>query len=523
MKLHDILFKQAKEKPSIVEKQLQEWTEPRCQNCIYYKTPKCTFNAIYNDKPCSDGILAVKFGTDVIIRQGKTELIIPARFLSAKNTKTKLMQNLDLEDTIDETIIAIKKLLLKKPKPKQKEVEPEDPEIRHDAEQLLKDPDLLNKFIEHSNKWVIMDETTRKIELLTCVSAYGEFPLNLSLQQVWSAGKTHTITQVASYFENKDTWFLGYQSPKALIHQTGTYNEEKDAFIINLENKIIIFLDEPEYHTLMMLKPLLSHDRYEIEYKFVGENLQTITAILRGFPACVFCSVKSKYTEEFTSRWYTASPEVSQQKYREAISLMGKQESHPEKYKKDKDFQTWKKAFNILKTGGRWKAVIPYAEKLAEHFNPHKPADMRFFKLFIGLIKASTVLHAHQREKNQDDRLIATMEDYEIAHDIFKQIEEPTRYGVGTNVLVFYKNVILQTIETDIEYATYEQLAQKHYELTGTSLSTQHIKKHYLKPLERNGLIDTQQAPKDKRRKVVYVKGDRTPQPSLMDHEGFIK
>jgi len=503
----------------------------KCGDCLWFKTSKCRYahqrNIIMiDDAPCVDGLLIQFFGTDVIIKAGDRRLIKPLRFLSTDKAKDELMRELELDkQDVEEIIIKIKNSYVrrKKPQPKKKIEAPseEDTELIKKAEELLKDPSILDKFLEHSGKWVVMDEPARKIELLTCVSVLGEYPLNLALQQVWSAGKTKTITTVARYFEDEDVWYCGAISPKALIHERGAYDEDKGCFVIDLRNKIIIFLDEPEYHTLTMLKPLLSHDKYEIMYRYVSKDtMKTIVSILRGFPACVFCAVKSKYTEEFTSRWFTASPQITTEKIRKVIELKGDMAQHPEKYAEDEQFKTFKKAFAILKQGAPYKVVIPYGTVLSQHFRAKKPTDMRFYELFLALIKGSCILHAYQREKDEQNRLIATMDDYENAKDIFTVIEKPTLFGVGQNVLDFYENVLAGMDE--LSYVTYEDLMRKYYQVYGEPISRDHMREEYLKPLEKAGLIDIADDPQDKRKKIITSSGT-LPKQSLIDDEGFTK
>ena len=261
----------------------------RCGNCIYFKSSKCPFpDAEPYHKPCADGLLVAFFDRDVLIKQGKNTLLKPIRFLTSSKTKLEMMKTFDLDkNEVEEAILQIKLMFAerkkKKPKPEPKpKIETqtqEDIELEEKALKLLKEPNLLDKFLEYQNKWLVMDETTRKIELLTCVSAYGDYPLNLALQQVFSAGKTTTIVQTAKFFQ--DVWYLGGLSPKALIHQQGEYEEESKAYIINLEKKILIFMDEPAFETLQMLKPLLSHDKRRIEYRFVDkESGKTETIII---------------------------------------------------------------------------------------------------------------------------------------------------------------------------------------------------------------------------------------------------
>jgi hypothetical protein len=390
--------------------------------------------------------------------------------------------------------------------------EPEEflPEYREKAMEILKDTNILTRFIEHSNKWLVEDEAVRKIELLTCISALGDYPLNLALQQVWSAGKTKTIVVTARYFEDnqESVWLVGRLSPTALIHERGEYDKERDLYKIDLTNRIIIFLDEPPYQTLEMLKPLLSRDRYEIMYRITHKDkMETIASVLTGFPVCVFCAVKSRFTMEFCSRWLTASPQINPEKIRKVITQKSDIAEHPERYREDEEFKVFQKVFNTLKEGAPYTTIIPFASVIGENFRAQKPTDMRFYDLFLALIKASTILHAHQRQKDDKERLTATIQDYETAYDIFQVIERPTLYGIGENILAFYNNIVLPLANGDLSYATYEALMQKYNEIHGEPISRTQVRDEYLNPLERTGLIDIQDRPEDKRAKAIYSTG----------------
>lgn len=505
-----------------------------CGSCLWFKTEKCRYAnrqdvVLYEDAPCQDGFLVQFLGSDVLIKVGKQKIVKPLRFLSSNKCKNELMHDFELEkDEVEDIIIRIKnRHYRRKHKKHEKIVEKPrkiDPETDKQAKELLSDPEILNKFMDHSEKWIVMDKTIRKIELLTCVSAYGEYPINLALQQVWSAGKTKTITTVAKYFEDNDVWFVGAISPKALIHEKGEYDTEKGSFIVDLRNKIIIFLDEPEYHTLAMLKPLLSHDKFEIMYRYVSKDtMKTIASTLRGFPACVFCAVKSKYTEEFTSRWFTASPEIRHKKIRKVIELKGDMASEPEKYKEDEEFKAFKRAFVILREAAPHKVVIPFAPQLSKHFKAKKPAHMRFYDLLLALIKASCILHATQRQKDKNERLIATIQDYEIAKDIFTKIEQPTVHGLGQNVLDFYETIVLQKkyeYESIQPQITYETLMDRYSQAYGEPIGRDRMRQEYINPLKRKGLINLIPDPDDKRKKLVLPTGTLK-RKSLIDDEGF--
>lgn len=503
-----------------------------CADCVYFKTQRCPSRdiVVYSDNAnaCSDGLLIQTFENDVLIRQTENSIITPLRFLSSTKTKNELFNTFDLTDQeITDLIISIKTRTIQKEetvkeKPIKQDPEP-SPELQEKATTLLKEPSIIAKFLEHQNRYLIMDETVRKLILLTCCSAYSDYPLNLSLQQQFSSGKSTTTVQTAKYFRN--VWFLGGLSPKSLIHEKGTYDEEKEGFVIDLQGKIILFLDEPCYETLMMLKPLLSHDTFETSFKFVDkESGQTITAILRGWPAVIFCAPKSKYIMELCSRWLTASPEVSTEKIQKVIASKGEKASQPNQ--PDPEFEIWQVVFKLISKEAPLKVIVPYAKELSECFRAKKPIDMRFFDLFLALIKATTILHAFQREKTENGNLKSTIQDYDESYKVFHEIEKSTTLGLGQNVLDFYTNIIKPLWEEEMRgnknLLTYEMLMWRYEETTEEPISRTTIRESFLKPLEMKGLIDFEDDPKDKRRKTIAVKGT-IQEASLINNEEFKK
>lgn len=502
-----------------------------CGKCIYFKTEGCKIgpSVEYQSAPCGDGVILLSHKKIItLIRTFSLDKIkyvtIKKGRLTTKSFKNKLIEDFLLNShEIEELLILVNKKLTTSPI-EQKEYNEEkkdekriDPIIEKKAYELLKNPNIFDKFIEDSGRHIVMDELTRKIELLTCISAYGELPLNLAILGVWSSGKTKTITTVASYFDGVSSLFG--MTPKALIYQKGEFDENSNTYTVDLRNQILIFLDEPHPQTLAMLKPLLSRDKYESVYKYVEkETLKTTTTILKGYPVCIFCAVSSKYTEEFTSRWLTASPETSRKKIREVIERKGEMAKEPEKYAEGELFQVFKTAFEILRDRAPHSVVIPYADSLSKCFSSKKPVDMRFFEIFLSLIRATTILHAFQREKNEDGKLIATLQDYEVAREVFTKFEKPTVYGIGENVLNFYEN-LLKTDEWWETAHTYDSLLEKYKEVYGEAISRTHMREEYLKPLERIGLIDIRQNPVDRRMKeiVPLLIKDK----SLIDHEKF--
>lgn len=75
--------------------------------------------------------------------------------------------------------------------------------------------------------------------------------------------------------------------------------------------------------------PLLSHDKYEVEYEFVdtSDGIETRTNVLQGWSAVIFAQAlditRDKRYPEIQRRFITTNPKMVPKKYQEAIDLIG--------------------------------------------------------------------------------------------------------------------------------------------------------------------------------------------------------
>ena len=124
-----------------------------------------------------------------------------------------------------------------------------------------------------------------------------------------SEGKTYPVEETIKLFPKEDVYKIGSMSAKALVREKGIlvdkYNqpleerlkelrknknktkdsEEKEQitdqitelyedskYLIDLRGKILVFLEPPDKEVWAILKPILSHDSFEIEFPFVDKN-----------------------------------------------------------------------------------------------------------------------------------------------------------------------------------------------------------------------------------------------------------
>jgi hypothetical protein len=148
---------------------------------------------------------------------------------------------------------------------------------------------------------------------------------------------------------------------------------------------LLVCLERPHPETWKILKPILSHDDFEIEYPYVdkieGVGTKTIKIVVRGWPACIFCSARneSNWPEwpEIQSRFMISSTNVIQKKYCKGNQLIGQRYGLPRSVQQtlivsDKDVEIAKKCvtqlLSILKEGKETNQQIwiPYREYLVD-------------------------------------------------------------------------------------------------------------------------------------------------------------
>jgi len=399
----------------------------------------------------------------------------------------------------------------------------------------------LDDIMSYLRTRIAKDEKITKLVLLTCLSAYTDDPLNLFLKGPSSIGKSYIPIEVSKLFPEKDVWILGGLSPTALIHEKGILVDEygnpidfseapdEDApreeklewkeklqnakVLVDLSHKILIFTEAPSEETFYKLRPILSHDRREIEFKFTEKGttgrLKTTSVILRGFPATIFCSTSVKYIEEFATRFIVVTPEQNEEKYRLANELSAIEDEFPELLQEVPNSII--SYFNDLRNMTNVRIVIPNARKLANLFPSKAPRDMRDWKMLKRIIKTSAILNFLGRKRveiyNGGEKLktflLAQKEDVDLAIELFSEAYETTQTSLSSNVLDFYYNGCLNAISKEKPFFTIREALSKYREVTKKSLSYNAAKK-YVETLTNVGYLDEDINPEDRRSRIFY-------------------
>ena len=237
------------------------------------------------------------------------------------------------------------------------------------------------------------EERTIKQLFYGVTSCCTHIPTTHGVQAHSGAGKTHVINTVVSKFPKEDIIRVAGMSIKAMYHQqgirvvrntdagiyepmetkiadiqkkikdleveiekTGTKRQQQDSKeeltiskkieikkleqdkrdlirsskkLIDLEGKVILFMDTPKHELLTEIATILSHDSYETEYTFTdriaNSGLEARTNIIRGYPAVILAqaidnSDKQRFPE-VNRRIIPIGVTTSKKKVHDAVEL----------------------------------------------------------------------------------------------------------------------------------------------------------------------------------------------------------
>ena len=413
----------------------------------------------------------------------------------------------------------------------------------------------LQQITRYANTIIKEDPKLVNQLIRACLSTYTDNPINIALLAPSSDGKTYATVKITELFPKEDVIAVGRMSPTALIHQHGelidkngnsiqekfdvldnqitkttdnteikSFQEQKKNLLkgskncVDLKNKIILFLDNPNPTTFEMLKPIMSHDKKEIIYKTTKSDgsLSVKETVIKNWPVFIFCSAKNEARnevwQEIKTRVLMTSPNSSIKKYKEAIRYDSLKRGLPSwasnAYHNDEDekwakwyIANYKKKLNDLYANGN-PIVNVYYSQLSEIFPSSQGDNMRDFNRLSSFIELETVLNADYRpvyELEVSDKvnsaIITTINDIDQACKTLGNIGD-----LPPEKMKFYDDVFCPLVEKRSSSnsgvlgeigLTSSELADEYTSVTGKPTTSKKILENYLKPLEDAGVLES--------------------------------
>lgn len=401
----------------------------------------------------------------------------------------------------------------------------------------------IKDIIEILGSTIKRDDLNKVTTFLTMLLAYTEdSQMNIGFQAPSSTGKSFIATEIARYFPKQDVIELAGCTPNALLYDASNYNKEEDYYLVDLERKIIIFVEQPGTELLGKIRPLLSHDSKELRFESTDPNkMRKRTSILRGFCSLVFCTAGLKIDEQESTRFLLLSPDTDQEKLREAIIASMRKESDGEKFISKINSNPLraelKDRIQAIRDTRINNIIIPNEEVIIERYLKSipviKPRHQRDNKKLLGLIKSLALLNCFNRERTGND-IVAQQSDIDTGFEIWDKISESQELSLSPYLCDFLKNIIIPTYNEALEEAkendssfgfdvvvgaTRSDIAKKAYQVTGKFLDDNYFRRQILPMLVTAGVVREEASVADRRNKLVIPNLDEYQKPEKTKEE----
>jgi hypothetical protein len=295
-------------------------------------------------------------------------------------------------------------------------------EEREEAEALLNDPDLLNKFLDATEQLgCVGDEENKVLLLLGLTSRKLDEPINLVIKSESSAGKSFEVMTVAQFHPPEDLLIFSDVTTKAL------YYTDRD-----LQHKgLIMFERQGAEAGDYSIRVLQSEKQLRLLVTMKDPKTGQLRAqeIVKDGPvACIETTTRPSLNPENETRCFMLSVDETEEQTRRIFEASNRRYLGPP-VDKAALLRPWQNAQRLLKPA---RVFISFVEQIQF---PTKPLRVRRdWPRFLALIEAVCLLHQYQRERqifSGAECLVATIEDYGVAYRLANRILWPTLSGVA--------------------------------------------------------------------------------------------
>ena len=282
-------------------------------------------------------------------------------------------------------------------------------EQKQECLDFLKQPDLIQRIdqlIETAG--VVGEERTRKLLFIIASTYKMSDPLHALVQGSSGSGKSHLINCIGSCLPPEDVMSMTRVTSKSFYH----YNKDE------LIDKVMLIqdfdgLDEEAQYAFRELQSA-GNISSSTTYKDRSGNIISTVKVVRSHFASLLATTKAEVYYDNMSRSLIIGVDESDEQTQRIIEHQNKRLAgliNLQEERKAKEFlQNCLRCIKPLEVVNRYadKITLPLKAKMLRRLNNH----------YQGFVKQITILHQHQRQKDEQGRLIAEPEDLKIACDI---------------------------------------------------------------------------------------------------------
>jgi hypothetical protein len=258
----------------------------------------------------------------------------------------------------------------------------------------------------------------------------GSMPVHLLLKGAPSSGKSYTLQIVLRLLPEEASYRIDAGSLRVLI-----FDPEA-----NLHHRVVIFSEADslpkgeDNPAASALRTLMQENRlsYKVTISESSTGQFTVQEVSKPGPSVVITTSTKGLGPQLDSRVFTVEVSDSSEQIQAALTTQAllELEGAPEPDPALIAFQA------LLQIQAPWEVVVPFADKLSKKIGqlPHASRLNRDFARLLSLIKVVAVLRSDQREVDDQQRVIATLDDYATVHSLVNEVYETSVTKVSDTV-----------------------------------------------------------------------------------------
>jgi hypothetical protein len=283
---------------------------------------------------------------------------------------------------------------------------------------LAHEPNILERFARDlARSGVAGESRVAKLLYLAVTSRLLQRPVSVAVKGPSSGGKSYLTEQVLGFFPESAYYALTAMSEHALA-----YSDEP------LSHRFLVIYEaagmNSDFQTYL-IRSLLSEGkvRYETVEK-TSEGMKPRLIERAGPTGLIVTTTLTRLHPENETRMLSLAVTDTRQQTRDIMAALASEAGgdSPELYAWHA-LQEWLAAVEH-------RVAVPYAGKLASAIPPVAVRLRRDFGALLNLIRAHAILHQASRERTNDGRIVATIEDYarvrELVADLVSEGVEAT-------------------------------------------------------------------------------------------------
>ena len=391
--------------------------ESDCHTLWFHKIPALGLPGANNWNEQRDAPLLEGIATIYIINEGDNGGQAIRKWLSVScvRDRVRLMRLDNVKDPsdlycadpsafLDKWSKALKKAI-PWPEVKHVEAEAEKEGAWNKCAELASKPSILDYFAMTLKSCGVAGEARiAKVVYLSVTSRLLDHPVSLAIKGPSSGGKSFVTEKTLSFFPERAYYALSAMSERALAYS-----------VEPLSHRMLVIYEAAgirgEFVTYLV-RSLLSEGcvRYETVKK-TKDGLKPRLIQREGPIGLIVTTTSVSLHPENETRLLSLTVTDTPEQTRSILMALADETVNQPDLEPWHSLQTWLEH-------AEHRVFIPFARALAEKIPPVATRLRRDFRTFLNLIRANTVLHQAQRERDERGRITASLEDYKVVWEL---------------------------------------------------------------------------------------------------------